>query len=187
MKSWAKSMISNDAQPSEAYYYSIVNIEDGVILADSTMSPREATTCGNPEPDLQTWSDVMFLQWQELFATSRSTSSISNLNYIIRHNVINDDTVDYVLKALNKPADFDDWSQIKDGVTWYPHDDEFKAILTRPNCRGGFWFLVRHKPQLGIKRITEITVQGIQDETTWDGTTEISWLLDIILKIESVS
>ncbi|KAJ5584594.1 uncharacterized protein N7459_004394 [Penicillium hispanicum] len=184
---WLQSEeFGDDVDPTDAYYWSVYNIVDGAIVAESTLSPHE-TACGGPTPDLQTWSDVTFLQWQQLFVSAGSTSSISNLNYIIQHNVINPTTLDYIRRALGKPAGFDDWSQIKDGKSWDWGKDEFKALLTTPNGRGAFWFLVQHKPQLGIRAVTEIKLQSTQQTITHGGTKSTAWIVVMIMKVENVS
>lgn len=156
-------------------------------VADWSLSPSaSSTSCDRPLPDLQSWSDVAFLQWQQL--CEEAGIAVSELNYVIQSDCVNSDTKAIVRQALGKSPNFVDWSEIKDGVTWKRDSDQFKAILATPNGRGAAWFLVQHKPQMGSTRsVTEITVRGVEKKVVVEGKTQSHWILVMIEKIESIS
>lgn len=158
------------------------NIKDGAIIADWIISPSESASC-DLLPDLQSWSDVTFLQWQKL--CEETNTPLSRLKYIIQSDAVNFDTKAMVRHALGKPANFENWEEIKDGVTWSSHDDQLKAILASPNGRGGPWFLTQHKPQLRhLMTVSELTARGVLKETERNGQKETRWILVLVEKIE---
>ena len=108
-----------------------------------------------PLVPLRQWSDVVFLQWKDLFKTSNAKDDITDLRYVFRITISNEDSTALILKAVkNKGAEFGYWP----GTEFEPQSDEFKAILGSPNGAGVAWFLIDHKAQLGMKTVSKITV-----------------------------
>ncbi|KAJ5584303.1 uncharacterized protein N7459_004103 [Penicillium hispanicum] len=180
--SWeqAKDVTNEEKQlvpASTAEYINYFNTVDAAIIADMNISPQEiAGDCGELLPDLQKWSDVVFLQWQGLYQTANKP--LEAPKYVIQKGVANSATKQAARKALGKGADFDDWSEIKDGKTFRQGEDEYWALLASPLGRGSAWFLTQHKPQFGLMTVSEITL--------WGGQGKSEWTLNMVSTIESV-
>ncbi|CAO2648158.1 Nn.00g090800.m01.CDS01 [Neocucurbitaria sp. VM-36] len=139
--------------PTHALFKQYIDASTGIIAAYDNESPLEAATAAGPYnlrlPDLQYWSDVVYLQWK-----SRA-SDTSDLQYVLRYNVVNVFT-NFVLDAINKLNDTrtEEWP----GRTYDATSKDGHALLGTPNGSGVAYLLIQHKKQLGHKTIEKITV-----------------------------
>lgn len=82
-------------------YYNTLNAKDGVILANFNYSPKDASPKARM-PDLQKWSDVAWLMWEEACKTEKQ--DVGGLKYVFRLRVSNDNTKYIVSKALESTS-----------------------------------------------------------------------------------
>ncbi len=113
-------------------------------------------------PDLQKWSDVMFLEWQQHV----NPANIRNIKKISRAGIANPDSKNQVVSAFTTagmavvPAwpghTFSiDASTFLDPVTGRdPHS--FFAILGSKNGAGAAYMLSQHKAAFGLKTVTPV-------------------------------
>lgn len=133
-------------------YLDTLNPKDGVILADRNYSPAVMDSkAGAKLPDLQRWSDVVWLLWA--MACEEEGVGVGNLKYVFRVNIINDDTNFIVSKALESTS-VGPWP----GKEFEMDTDQGKAILATPNGRGVAWFLIDHQTQMGTKTVKSVVV-----------------------------
>ncbi|GAD94426.1 hypothetical protein MYCGRDRAFT_89049 [Paecilomyces variotii No. 5] len=150
--------------PSGGEYHNFYDVEDGAIIVSRMTSPEEASGYRLPYyPQCRKWSDVTFLEWQEL-----AGGDIQNLRHVFHSAVVNEDTLELMQDALGED-DAEWWfnpeySGIANGRSFFPGQAEFQALLYSPNIRGLAWLLIQHKPQLGLREINKITVFGKIDD-----------------------
>ena len=135
--------------------------------------------CSQELVPLKAWSDVSFLEWQHLCENQKT--SVTSLEYVFQTHITNDVTLSVLRQALGENHDFKNWEKYKNGKVFKASEDAFKAILGTPNGSGSAWLLIGHKPQLGIKSISEVTVIGQKVEYS---TTESEWVAAIVSKID---
>lgn len=143
-------------QPTQAQYRNIYNVEDGVILAVANFSPnyegpRLDPPVTSPIVPLKQWSDVAYLQYVD--KASEASVPPSNLKYVFRIQIENEDTISIMTQAL-EGAPLSPWPGTKVGMS----DDRGKALLSTPNGNGVAWLLAQHKAQLGVKIVTDVTM-----------------------------
>lgn len=168
----------------------------------STVNTQRESECPNPDvpiPDLNKWSDLTFLEYEEL-CKNEPGASVKNLKYIVQSLVDNDDTLRILRHLLgrdsesiridNLPKDDEDtkaneetkfWDEylcLRETYRW--NTDEFTALIATPNGRISAWLLIQHKEKLGNKRIAEIEVfvQHVDDKIN-PGLTRPGMLLKI--------
>ncbi|CZR52908.1 uncharacterized protein PAC_02785 [Phialocephala subalpina] len=139
----------------------------GVIIADNNLSvPSRMAALGAPADwrtslvvtHFQQFSDVVWLQW---VASNGGTGDLTNVNYIIRNFIINDETLEIVCEAI-----YNAYGATTVGNSWYgritltaeKNPDEFAAVLGSPNGSGVGYFLLTHKQALGIKETTQVDI-----------------------------
>ncbi|KAF2736416.1 hypothetical protein EJ04DRAFT_562469 [Polyplosphaeria fusca] len=145
--------------PTHGMYITLFDKEDGFILGLSKYSPSHMGPLQHPPvnvfPDLQRWSDIAFLQWQQLMG-----NNVGNVKYIMSWSIDNPACKTVMKKAFEKTgAVLAPWP----GVTYGMDSEEGKALLGCPNGVGIGWFLVQHKKQLGNTIVEKIVV--FQDGT----------------------
>ncbi|GAB1210761.1 hypothetical protein APSETT445_009559 [Aspergillus pseudonomiae] len=110
-------------------------------------------------------SDVYFLLWKEV--AKKSETELRNIKYFVRHHVINDASLDVALEvASGKPLpprkkdEPRDTSMVEEwpGKSYDMSTDDGKAILGTPNGAGVARFLMDHKPELGVKAPSKVTL-----------------------------
>ncbi|KAJ9200983.1 hypothetical protein DTO164E3_3732 [Paecilomyces variotii] len=164
--------------PSGGRYYNFYNTQDGAIIVANMNSPEDSADHKLPRyPKCARWSDVTFLQWQQI-----AGQNIGNLKHVFYSAVTNDDTLELMATALDKEEEWyyeSEYDGLAKGKSFLPGQEQYEALLYSPNIRGLAWLLIQHKPQLGIRRISKITIFGKR-------TTEVCYAA-IYLEIEEVS
>lgn len=104
-------------------------------------------------PDPSRWSDIAYLQWAEV--CKFHGAKVSNLNYVIRHHVTNQTTLDVIKEVLNKRGE----SLVPSGcvVSMKDSNGHGAALLGTPNGKGVAWLLAQHKE--AFKDLTIISVE----------------------------
>jgi len=169
---WNPVVVVNDkGQPvpaTDATFNNVFNPEDGCIIADINTGPRHTSIGGPVYPDLQQWSDIVFLNWQ-----AYAGSEVQNLKWCFRANVQNYKTTEWVREAFRKKG----WTFISAYKTrarrtmgeFTTDTDEALAILATPNGLGCAYLLAQHKEQLGVKKISSVYVWS---HSQWDLNTD---------------
>ncbi|KAJ9295749.1 hypothetical protein DTO271G3_5772 [Paecilomyces variotii] len=154
--------------PSGGRYYNFYNTQDGAIIVANQYSPEDSSEHALPRyPKCARWSDVTFLQWQQM-----AGQNIGNLGHVFYSAVTNDDTLELMAEALEREHEEQDeewyceskYNGLAKGKSFSPGDEAYEALLYSPNIRGLAWLLIQHKPQLGIKTISKITIFGKQTD-----------------------
>lgn len=129
----------------------------GAVVADNNHSPKSYVKKGEPVPDLNAWSDVAYLQWQ--VACSKTKASVSTLNYFFRAHIQNSDTMEIIRRVLQDLGHktFPSWDN-RVTIQMKKKDAGSMAILGSPNGAGICFFLIQHKAQLGLKKISEVVI-----------------------------
>lgn len=121
----------------------------GFISAEQNFGPEymsEKYDKPRRAPPLKKLSDVLFIKWQSL------GGDIQNLKYFIRLHIKNDMTRGRIKDAVGEVVPR--WP----GVTYEMTEEKGQALLGTPNGIGVAYFLIQHKPQLGIRAPTKVTV-----------------------------
>jgi hypothetical protein len=139
---------------TDADYSNIFNVEGGAIIATLSFSPNFMAELGGIDGSevvpLKQYSDVAFLAWQHA-----AGNKANGLKYIIRHGVINDETMMVIKHILEqRGVSQQPWPGLKIS---FPHRDAF-ALLGSPNGRGAAWMLIQHKKELGMKRFSDVAI-----------------------------
>jgi len=157
----------HDYPPTTAEYTNIFNVDGGAIIADMNIGPDYSyrNTGGEVVP-LKQYSDIVFLAWQEM-----AGHKVNGLKYIFRHGIVNEETVAVVDQILQRRgAQREEWPGLKIPML----DRDALALLGTPNGRGPAWMLNQHKRQLGVKRISDVTIFSV------DGAVSLLfWISDI--------
>ena len=119
------------------------------------------------------WSDVVFLQYDELCTRSIDDVEVKGLKYVVRNQIDTPETTDMVFEACNRHG-----NQYKMGVhgppmfaeRWILKPDSnvesersaFYAILSTPHGAGVTFLLAEHKDRMGRKTIKSISVSSEQ-------------------------
>lgn len=135
---------------SDGTYSNVFNADGGVIVAEGNWAPTLEKNNIKVLTPLREYSDVVFLTWQKV-----AGDKIKGFKYIIRHQIINLDTLAVLREVLQRRGE-----QLKawPGVKISMPDKDALAILGTPNGRGVGWILIQHKLQLGPKNIKDVTI-----------------------------
>ncbi|KAI9656040.1 MAG: hypothetical protein M1821_005101 [Bathelium mastoideum] len=154
---------------SQGQYISAFNIHDGVIYQIDNLSPSQTTA--HPLVELSRWSDVVFLEWSRL-----AGNNLQNINYIFAYFVSNTESQQIVARAVQGHGNLGPWP----GISFFPGQDEYQAVVGSPNGFGVAWFLISHKYWTLFKTISEVVVFTVEDSDRDDS-------LFILFKITSVN
>lgn len=124
----------------------------GYISAEDNESPDAASggQYGNKIPFVKALSDVYFFMWQSL--AIKQKQKVVNLKYFVHYHVINPHSKKIALEVTNNG--FPLWP----GISYAMTSDEGKSILGTPNGAGVAFFLYQHKPELGVRVPTKVTL-----------------------------
>ncbi|KAF2745748.1 cytochrome P450 [Sporormia fimetaria CBS 119925] len=150
-------------RPTKAYFETIVNPEDGVIMAWMPFGAAHMAQVQKPPvtvlPKLKNWSDIAFLSW-------KSQGGGKNLKYVWRAQISNEFTEGLLGRALsehpngrrankngipfdNLECDHDySWDR---RVEFSTTDTGGLVLLASPNGRGAAHLLLEHKATFGDK------------------------------------
>ncbi|KAF7861795.1 hypothetical protein EAF04_007678 [Stromatinia cepivora] len=144
---------------------------DGVIIADTNISPSYADPEANVYPPITQWSDVVFISW---ITHAPTAAAIQGLKRVVRAAVANDDTKAQIQRAFvaSGSATVPVWPGHRfetnpftfigpsTGLMATP----FMAMLGSKNGAGVAYLLATHRATLGLKCINAIRVWA---ETEW--------------------
>ncbi|THV44142.1 hypothetical protein BGAL_0721g00020 [Botrytis galanthina] len=140
------------------HYDLAMNFTHGVIVAYDSMSPYQVELSKDITspiiPDLSRWSDIAYLQWAEV--CKFHGTEVSNLNYVIRHHVTNQTTLDVIKEVLNERGE----SLAPSGcvVSMKDSNGHGAALLGTPNGKGVAWILAQHKEAFKDLTITSVEI-----------------------------
>lgn len=122
--------------PTLGKYGNIYNPAQGLIIAHKNYGPRfqanENRIPASNIPDLQQWSDVVFLEWAHM----ATPAQLKGLRYVLRYQVQGDLTPDIVRRALqkcNKKSTVPVWP----GFTFEP-DAVRRGLVGKNKCKGAY-------------------------------------------------
>lgn len=129
------------------------------------MSPAESTTSKDKITPLRQWSDIAYLQWAKV--AGQKTKS---LKHIIRSVITNAQTRTRIQEALKKTGHkkTPTWAN---AATFTMTKEAGLAFLGSPNGSGCGFLLIGHKKELGVKKITKVTVWSGKE---WDLSQDIN-------------
>ncbi|KAK6428445.1 hypothetical protein LTR95_015413, partial [Oleoguttula sp. CCFEE 5521] len=146
------------------------NVKDGVLIASVNFGPLQAGKGwrgrnarfppGGAVTKLKNWSDGIYLTWKSM--TNEQTRS--NLKFVIRQSVVNEDTLSVIASAMKSTGHSDHVPPAYPGTTFTPSTTDakmqtaFEALVGTPNISGIVWLLVQHWEAMGKKTIKSITV-----------------------------
>ena len=82
-------------------------------------------------------------------------ATIKAPSYIIIPSIVNVQSQEAITSVLLKSKKYlDDWP----GTTYDTDTDEGKVLLSTPNSKAVAFFLITHKAQFGLKKISKITI-----------------------------
>ncbi|KAK7731072.1 hypothetical protein SLS53_008874 [Cytospora paraplurivora] len=144
---------------TSGHYNSLINVPGGLLVADDNKSPAETDTKKDAITPLRHWSDVAFLQW-----TKVAGQKTKSLKHIIQSSISNAQTKTRIQEALKKTGykKTPTWAK---AATFTMTEEAGLALLGSPNGAGCGFLLIGHKKQLGVKKITKVTVWS---ENEWD-------------------
>lgn len=152
-------------QVTMAYYQNSVFPNSGLYIANQNFGPDYMRTQFGmdeddaPTPPMWRFSDFAFVQWDEV---CRASSNCQPIQYFLRHHVVYPPSFDVARQALRGKnfATIPTWAN---RAVFTPDDDDdgFFAILAGAHGSGAAYFLLQHKAQLGLRRISEITVWAV--------------------------
>lgn len=152
---------------SEGEYMNVFNLgrQKGAILGDMNYGPdiegakQDPPVTGSSVVPLKQWSDVVFLQWQQLVWTdypnagSQRDAAMQRLNFVFRLRIDNAETNRIIGQVMGNQT-IDLWPGKYIAMT----ADGGKAMLGTPHGAGVSWLLAQHKNQLGRKWVTGVTI-----------------------------
>jgi len=152
----------------------------GVIVTAHSKSPihnlkRQGSEAADLRaPELQHWSDITFLTYQDLCKNIRPETSVEGLKHIFRFNILNDITVPIIKAIVQRQGTFasflkfetSTWSQ---RLSFDASTEEGRALLATPNGAGVAWMLVRYREQLGWKRVKRVSIFGLGETSARRG------------------
>ncbi|KAK3078934.1 hypothetical protein LTS18_006252, partial [Coniosporium uncinatum] len=153
-----------------AEYDNLYDLTSGAIWAVNNLSPGKANARSGraaPLPDLQLWSDVVFLEWARRASNDDDdddgvgANSIKNLKFVLRLWIVNVETCDVIAHALRRLHPAREESRLvhfENEADIPVESEEGKALLGTPNGRGVAWLLVQHRRQLGRKTVAGVRV-----------------------------
>lgn len=182
---------NQEYKPTNAMFYEAYNTKSGVIVAYNNYGPayeseRDPQWDDAPLPGMSTWSDVVGAVWTKI----TSPTGRRLLRYVVRMNVINEDTTDVVSVALKKVGQLNGIPPPWPGLVFAPPaatklkediamQQAFQAVLATPNVRGVVWLLLQHKWQLGAKTVKSITVWDMSGLATQSSGSQLAILVEI--------
>lgn len=143
---------------SIAFYRQLYNVDARTIFAYSTQSPTRLRDedAAYRIPELSHWSDVTYLQWQDL------TSRPGDLKRIVRCHIDNTGTRDILDKVMVGADGKRNPRPLSNNRRTFTSEDgdDFKALMGTPNVIGAGWLLAQHKAvdQLGWKCVESISI-----------------------------
>jgi hypothetical protein len=146
----------DDETPASGHFTQQMSVANGVIVAvenDRGLYKDEDGKIKFKVP--VNWKDATWYQWQRLAGIE--DEDVSNLQYIVRYNVVNEISK----KAIQAAFDGDDIYETK---TFDSDDDTFYSLLGSPNASGIPKFLVEHQNALGKKTIESISIKATEGD-----------------------
>jgi hypothetical protein len=167
-------------EPTQAQFFTIVNVEDGVLVGWYKYGPFHTGQQQVPKvtvlPKLKDWADIAFLKWKS--QAEKHNKPLNNLKYIFSAMVANSQSNAVLGRALGHGKDFDDdehcseiegWERKKE---WGLNTDEGKVLLASPNGRDAALTLIKHKGTFGVgTRIDRVAV-WCSKKNDW----ELNWV-----------
>ncbi|KAK2730619.1 hypothetical protein CKAH01_02447 [Colletotrichum kahawae] len=149
-------------KPTMASYANALVPASGAFIFDEDFSPKyrkEVWGLGDV-PDLDTMSDVAFFQWID--ACKAKNVAPTTLKLIFLSHVTNQKTYDIVVDALKetKHAKVPGWA---DKAVFSMDSRQGQAVLGSVWGAATSWMLIQHKKELGLKKITEVAVWGLNN------------------------
>ncbi|SMQ51681.1 unnamed protein product [Zymoseptoria tritici ST99CH_3D7] len=151
------------------YFEQLYNVEGGTMFATSLWSPRytgaqmpiAVTGEKYAFPPICFWSDVVYLQWEEL---AKNDMQLKGLQRVVHCSISNDTTRAIIDKILSDRGTIAG-ELVYPGVTIsFSDGDDFKALLGTPNACGTAYLLAQHKGQLGQKVVKRFDVFSVFSE-----------------------
>ncbi|KAI3276436.1 hypothetical protein DTO003C3_10180 [Penicillium roqueforti] len=142
-----------DQAATYGFYQGSMSVEAGYISSEWSENPKQKE--GDPYPEPYKLSDVLFLEWQR--EAEEYGQNIKNLKYFFRVNVVNTHSLRIINEATGNVIK--EWP----GTSFDMSTPEGKAILRTPNGVGVAYFLINHKPELGKRIPTKVTVFKTMD------------------------
>jgi len=144
---------------SDVRFMSDINVGAGILVAICNYSPAyKAKRLNSPAaamlPTLKHWSDIAFHQWAH---SQRTQEGIRNLKFIIRANIMNEDTLAVINSILDAPLR-QSQACMRLGLYLDMNSDHAIALLGTAHGAGVSWLLAQHRDQLGHKVIAGITI-----------------------------
>ncbi|KAM7211890.1 hypothetical protein V8F06_012732 [Rhypophila decipiens] len=144
-----------DNDKFQAWFNIMYNVQKGTIMAININNKYfKRKDIPRTEYEIQELSDMMFLTWSKY--VDQAGADRRNIRHIIHHQVQNPDTMRFLAEALGVSGPQDPGAVR--GMTFFPHQDEYKVLLASPNGSAVAYFLFDHKDQLGVKTVSQVTV-----------------------------
>lgn len=149
-----------------AAYQNTVFPESGLFIANQNYGPEYMrqqlgiTAAEAPTPPMSRFSDFAFLQWDEV---CRASSNCQPIKYFLRHHVVYEPSFDVARQALRNRnlATIPTWANRETFTPDDEDDDGFFGILAGAHGSGAAYFLLQHKAQLGLRKVSSITVWAV--------------------------
>ncbi|KAF2637897.1 hypothetical protein P280DRAFT_85747 [Massarina eburnea CBS 473.64] len=160
---------------SGAYYKFVVNPIEGAIYAQNVHSPSGQKGKNWIDlPKLRALSDVLWGYW------NRENPNVKNINKFLMQTVVNRDSQRIIARAFRQTGKtFGGWP----GTDFSMDSMEGWAILGSPNGAAFGHFLMGHKAELGLKRISKVKVVILDAEEFPDQTEAAP---DLVFFVEDV-
>jgi hypothetical protein len=136
------------------YYQNFYNVRDGIIIGSWNEKPKK-------EP--VHWSQVTFELWSELARLTHKP--VSNLKWIVRHDVTNTDTQSIIHKAYSTMG-IKSYPSIQSWTLGNNQDDAFYALLGTVNGKGVAHLLKDYSSAFRRTTIQEIFTTQTMDTVT---------------------
>ena len=136
--------MTNIGVSSGVYYDNLYSVPAGIIVAKINIGKFDENHIAQLH-----WSDVVFPIWNSECA--RAGQKASNLQYIIRHMVVNRETAKILNTLIPEPYAGESYS-------FTPMDNNFFMVLGSPNGIGIAYLCIRYARAMGYKTITKITL-----------------------------
>ena len=125
------------------------------LCPSEAQTSKDRRTLPSHLPALGHWADIAFIAWQE--RCRENQKPVTGLKHVFRCQISNQETLK-VVRALCGQAQLTDcWVQNR---TYDPDSDEGKALIGTPNGASVAWLLLKHRQNLGRKRITRVTLMA---------------------------
>ncbi|KAK4619728.1 hypothetical protein CLAFUW4_11683 [Fulvia fulva] len=157
--------VDNYHKKTRGSYRNMFNLVDGVITGEDNHSPDYHIQRSKKEkqaPPLKQWSDLVFIDYQELQHQTRQTGE--KIEHFIRNSIENKETLDVIRAARNdglpngpeqNPPELSwEWNIAEKGA---------HAIMGTANGAGVAYFLAQHKDAFGIRSVDRIHAFNCHD------------------------